>query len=722
VNQPSEPAPAHHGSANKPENGRDLRLGSTRASLELLYHISRELAAALDLTTLLQRVLSLSIQNVGAINGSIIVLDEKGQPVESAIVVGEKLDMNATSRLAVTFEQGFAGWVARNRQAALAPDTSRDERWLRRPDDGEDQSGPKSAISAPILAREQLMGVLTLVHPTPGFFDEEHLALVQAIADQAGAAVLNARLYAESRRQAEVMTGIAESAAAIAASLDVEEILQRILRQTSKALRTEVVSLALIDPAANELVYRASTASQEQPIVGRRQSMDTGAAGWVAREGRGVISSDPRQEARFALPQGEDPQMPSGAVACAPIRLKGQVIGILEASNPVDGAFGPDALLVLSGIGSMAGSAIRHGQLYEELRAAHRHYRQLFEDNIDLILLTDTKGIILEANRPAERLLGRPAAALRGLPVENLNVVNHSKLGIAFGHVSCGETISYEANLQAAPDEAAVPVQVYARETWIGEIPHIQWILQDISARKNLDTLREDLSAMIYHDLRSPLANIVSSLDVIASLVPPEDELDLKPLVSIAMRSTDRILRLTNSLLDISHLEAGQEVAQRRPCLIDQLIQDALEAVAYSAQNKEIELIAVVQQDLPPVLVDGDMIKRVLINLLENAMKFTPARGKITVGALLDGEAVLCWVRDTGPGIPKSEHNRVFEKFTRLQTKEGARGLGLGLAYCRIAVSGHGGAIWVESEPGCGAQFNFTLPAAFQELLPEGSA
>jgi signal transduction histidine kinase len=93
------------------------------------------------------------------------------------------------------------------------------------------------------------------------------------------------------------------------------------------------------------------------------------------------------------------------------------------------------------------------------------------------------------------------------------------------------------------------------------------------------------------------------------------------------MRSTDRILRLTNSLLDISHLEAGQEVGQRRPCLVDHLIQDAMDAISPRRSAKKLKLITVVPQDLPPVLVDGDMIKRVLINLVENAMKFTPAPG-----------------------------------------------------------------------------------------------
>jgi two-component system sensor histidine kinase KdpD len=119
---------------------------------------------------------------------------------------------------------------------------------------------------------------------------------------------------------------------------------------------------------------------------------------------------------------------------------------------------------------------------------------------------------------------------------------------------------------------------------------------------------------------------------------------------------------------------------------------------------------------LPLVRVDAEMIRRVLVNLLENALKYTPPSSTITVGAR-EAAAQSCrggvelWVQDTGPGLPPEEHERIFEKFARSDRSLAARGLGLGLFFCRLAVEGHGGRIWVESEPGAGACFKFTLPA-----------
>lgn len=691
---------------------------TTRASLELLYNISRELAAALDLRTVLERILFLSMKNVGANSGSIIVLDDNGQPVESAIITGTQVHEHTTQQLRVTFERGLAGWVIRQRKAVLVPDTSQDERWLRRPDDAEDRTGPKSAVSAPILTREQLVGVVTLVYPAPGFFKQDHLDLVQAIADQAGIAILNGRLYAESQRQARVMTALAESASAITASLKTDEVLQRILEQISQALRVEVVSLALIDTQTQELVFSASTGKKDQNVVGFRLQAGQGVAGWVAKEGRGAVVPDVREDDRFYPEVDRLLGFETRAIACAPIRSQGQVIGVMQALNPLDKIFDPDALLVLTGIGSLAGTAIRHAQLFESLQAAHQRYRELFEDSIDPILITNWEGHILEANRQVEIITGFENEPLRNMTIEDLQVVDKEFVGEGYKNLSSGETLSYESVLNSRGGRE-VPVEVHARIVNIDGIAHLQWILHDITERKNLDSLREDLLSMIYHDLRSPLGNVVSSLDVLESMVPPDAEPAFKSLLDIAIRSTERIQRLTSSLLDIMRLEAGQPIGNRQTTHPSSLAYEALEAVKPIIKAKAQEITVTVPPELPQVRVDADMIRRVLINLLENAVKYTPSKSKIQLGARASEEWLEMWVQDTGQGIPPEELELVFDKYARLHAKDGPQGLGLGLAYCRLAVEGHGGRIWVESVSGQGARFKYTLPLDNPQESPD---
>jgi signal transduction histidine kinase len=184
-----------------------------------------------------------------------------------------------------------------------------------------------------------------------------------------------------------------------------------------------------------------------------------------------------------------------------------------------------------------------------------------------------------------------------------------------------------------------------------------------------------------------------------------------RSILKIALNSTERIQRLVNSLLDINRLQAGQTIATLQTVTPQMLIQSAIQDVMPAATGRHQTIEARISEKTPNVWVDAEMIRRVLINLLENAIKFSKAEAKIMIGAKQDGEFVQFWVQDNGPGIPPSEHKRIFEKFARIKGKERTSGLGIGLAFCRMAVSAHGGMIWVESEEGKGAKFLFNLPA-----------
>ncbi|MBI3170711.1 MAG: GAF domain-containing protein [Chloroflexi bacterium] len=681
-----------------------------RSLLELLVKVSREVATALDLRTVLQRVLYACIQYVGGERGSIIVMDDLGKPVDATIVYGKQFHDHTTQQLRETVERGLAGWVVQNQKAALVPDTSKDERWLRRADDAIEKSGPKSAICVPLMARERFVGVLTLVHPVPNAFNEEHLELVQAISDQASVAVLNARLYTETQRTARVMSALAEGAAAINSSLEMQDVLRRILNQTMQALQVETVALGMIDQVSSDLIFQAAAGNNSGSVPGVRVPAGQGLIGKVIHEKRGLVISAVKQGTNFG-----DADRLNGvemrAVAIAPIQLHGKVIGVLEAVNPISGTFDPDALVVMTGLGGLAGTTIDNSKLFEQLQNAHRHYRELFEDSIDPILITDWEGRVLEANRQAVALSGYSNDQLRTLSVDQLHEVNWNKAGLSFETIKSGTPCTYESGLLRR-DGGALPVEVYARKVEFEDMESIQWIMRDITSRKELDALRDDMTSMIFHDLRSPLGNIVSSLEMMSTLMPEDDT--LFSMLNIAKNSTGRIQRLVNSLLDINRLEAGQRIVDQNSIDPVALVRESIRDVEPSVTARQHILTNRALSVLPLIWVDVDMIYRVLTNLLENSIKFTPAGGRIDVGAQTseDGFFVKFWVRDNGPGIPPAERERIFDKFTRLRGKNKQGGLGVGLAFCRLAVHAHGGDIWVDSEVGKGTTFWLTLPVA----------
>jgi PAS domain S-box-containing protein len=689
--------------------------GRSKASLDLLYHISHELASALELRVVLERVIKLSLENVTGSSGSIIVLDDKGNPIDSIIVVGAKVIHETTDQLRFTLDHGLAGWVRKNKQAALIPDTSRDKRW-QRPSRGEEaKAGPKSVVCAPLLVRDQMVGVMTLTHPETGFFTDEHLSLVQTIADQAAFAVLNARLYAETKRRATIMTAIADSARSIGVSLQLDQVLQTILEQTKQALEVEAVSLALIEPDGKDIVFRAATGKQSSKVIGQRLKIGQGISGWVARVGEGTIVQDAKADPRFTAKLDEITGYETHAVACAPIRSNKKLIGVLEALNPTAGSFDNNDLPVLEGIGNLAGTAIEHAQLFEKMQAARSRYLDLFEDSIDPILITDLEGNIIETNRQAELLIGFDQKTLQQMNIHALQKADYKALGPDMTRVKDGAQVTYESIL-LGKDTDQVYIDVYVHRVSVDGTDQLQWILRDVTERRNLDSLREDLASMIYHDLRSPLANVVSGLDVLEMMLPADKDPTIRSVLDIAMRSTERVQRLANSLLDTSRLEAGQKIGNPEPNQVIDIVQMALDAVTPAAQGKEVKLEAAVPKGLPRIMADGEMIRRVFINLLENAIKYSKEGMMITVGAKRAGDFVELWVKDEARGIPKADQARIFEKFARVQIIAGAtgatKGLGLGLAYCKLAVEGHGGKIWVESEVGKGSRFAFTIPVA----------
>jgi signal transduction histidine kinase len=227
---------------------------------------------------------------------------------------------------------------------------------------------------------------------------------------------------------------------------------------------------------------------------------------------------------------------------------------------------------------------------------------------------------------------------------------------------------------------------------------------------------RELLTETLVHDLRSPVGAVKTTLELIEEAIP-KDQRDpvTDQSLDIAARSADRVLSLVESMLDISQLESGNVDLITQPTQIDALIRSTIKELVPVANEDGIVLRHEDSKTLPPVMIDQELIRRVLTNLIDNALKFTPEGGVITISARAEkGGGVTTRVSDTGPGIPKAYYDKVFTRFGQVPGLRGRRrGSGLGLTFCRLAVEAHGGRIWIEpSSNKGGATLAFTLPAA----------
>ena len=235
-----------------------------------------------------------------------------------------------------------------------------------------------------------------------------------------------------------------------------------------------------------------------------------------------------------------------------------------------------------------------------------------------------------------------------------------------------------------------------------------------LSALKSAMAMQDQLSQFIVHDLRSPLTNILTGLQTLDIIAHDELTTEAKEIVEMGVISSNRMLNLINTLLDVPKMESGRMPVHQDEVQAAELVEQAFQQVGSWALQNNITLKADITPEDMKLIADRDLTVRVITNLLSNALKFSPVDAEILVSVCHGENGLIKFsVKDQGPGIPEAWAKKVFDKYAQIEArKDGARiGTGLGLTFCQLAVESHGGKIWLESQVGKGTTFIFTLPA-----------
>jgi len=357
------------------------------------------------------------------------------------------------------------------------------------------------------------------------------------------------------------------------------------------------------------------------------------------------------------------------------------------------------------------------------IETTRRHSEAVLHTLRDVVIVTDDQDRVVMLNGAAAQLFDLDAEAASGRPVADVipqprlcRLIHRTRQ--AGGHRAvCQDEIVVSRPAESgggkAPAEATFEACLMCVEHG-GRPGGVVAVLHDLTRERELLSLKTDFISKASHELRTPLSSIRAYIEMLID-GEARDDAARQQFYAIVHEEADRLARLIDNLLNVSRIEAGIVNVHRERLAVKSVILDAVHALTPTARERGIALInaAAGGADLE-VDADRDMLHEVMVNLISNALRFTPAGGSVTIDAARDaarGEAVIT-VADTGPGIPVEAQQRVFEKFFRLDRGEArAAGTGLGLTVCKhIVESLHEGRIGVDSAPGAGARFWFSLP------------
>jgi PAS domain S-box-containing protein len=508
-------------------------------------------------------------------------------------------------------------------------------------------------------------------------------------------------------------------------SLETEKILNDTLDKSLEILDFDVGYIRTLDPGKKNLIVRVARGLSSPEFLSTSFPLDSPdpiVGKIVFKTQKPYIGTDIRKDPMFQARTMEKEGVIS--LVMVPIVSKQRAMGFIAVGSKKLHKFTKREVRLLVAFSSQLGSALENAQLYDEVNKEKAYIENLVDNAGDAIISTDVADRILTWNHGAEVIFGyskeetvgqsltillpshrageleeiRDKVRLTGV-IRNLEVRRIKKDGIII-----------EASLAVSPirdkDDNVIGFLHLARD--VTEKKRYEQRL------KELDKMKSAFVSNVSHELRTPLTAIKASADnMLDRLIGDLNGKQVGYLTRIKSNS-DRLARLINDLLDLSTIEAGKIDLRPTNLPLVTLVKEAAESLKPVAAEKLINLTLMSADPGVIAWADRDKVIQVLMNLIGNALKFTPTRGKVTIAVAKNSAAWMqISVTDTGPGIPAEEVNKVFGRFYQIGQAgtPKTQGTGLGLAISKALVEMHGGKIWVESEAGKGSTFSFTLPA-----------
>jgi PAS domain S-box-containing protein len=444
-----------------------------------------------------------------------------------------------------------------------------------------------------------------------------------------------------------------------------------------------------------------------------------GLAGRVWQKGTAIDVPDISHEEKFVR-RAEVEALSLKTAVGFPIRSREAVIGVFTLFSLRSREVDQDLLSMLNTVGAQIGQFIARKRAEQQIKDNEDRYRYLFENSADLILTFAPDGAVLHLNAAWIHTLGYPREELAKMTLYDLVSPEDRKncKAIIENTLATGSVDKVELSFRTRDGRQIIAEGgINCRYGSSGAVEYCNAIFQDVTKRREIDRMKNEFISVVSHELRTPLTSIRGSLGLLAGGALRKDPEKVERMLDIALKNTERLVRLINDILDIEKIESGKIALDIQAVDASDLINQSIATMHAMAEAGSVQLEG--HPTRGTVFADRDRMLQTLTNLLSNAIKFSRPGSKVTVSSERRGAGLLIRVRDYGRGIPSHKLQTIFERFQQVDASDSRDkgGTGLGLAICRSIVQQHGGAIWVDSTEGKGSEFFVLLP----RFQPEGT-
>ena len=600
------------------------------------------------------------------------------------------------------------------------------------------KAGIRSLLRAPLLAGGAVFGTLAISSTQSNVYDDRHLLLAERVGAQIAGAIAGSRLYSARVRAEEMALQVAYKNEVLAAigriigsSVRIEDVYEPFVEEVRKLIPFERIGIFTIDLERGEMTVaylvgfhvQVRTRGTVIPLAGTKTEE-------IMRRRSGLLIQPQDRaelEARFpALLPLFDAGLRS--FLTVPLISRNEVIGSLVLRSTEPNRYSERDLVLTERIGSQIAGAIANSQLYAEreraeeaLREAEEKYRTLVENANDAIIVLQ-EGVTVYRNPVFAELLGYSVAETAGRKfLDNVAPEDRDRVRGYYESRLKGEDApeQYEVRL-ITRDQRRLTMEVKPRVIEYEGKPATIVVMRDITERKRaeealkrtaaeLERSNAELEQFAYvasHDLQEPLRMVSSYTQLLARRYRGQLDSDADDFIAFAVDGAERMQALIRDLLAYSRV--GSQGSSPAPTSLDEVFDRAVANLHAAIKESGAE---VTRGPLPTLSVDASQLTQLFQNLIGNALKFRrEVEPRVHVAAEVGEEATTFSVSDNGIGIEAEYLERIFEIFQRLHTRDEYPGTGIGLAICRRIVDHHQGRIWVESEPGVGTTFYFTVP------------